>query len=80
MLLTCWALRLEPDIFFEDQINTIAVLDLVPCVTWSSTHWGHDKMAATFADDIFICIFLNKNILISNEISLKYVTWGLADN
>ena len=33
-----------------------------------------------FADDMFKCIFLNGNILISNKISLKYVPWGLIDN
>ena len=32
------------------------------------------------ADDMFQCVFLNKNIWMSNEISLKYVPWGLIDN
>ena len=30
-------------------------------------------MAATFADDIFKCIFLNENDRIRIQISLKYV-------
>ena len=33
-----------------------------------------------FADDMFKCIFLNENIWISNEISLKYIPRGLIDN
>ena len=33
-----------------------------------------------FPDDIFECIFLNEDTWISNEISLKYVPWGLIDN
>ena len=37
------------------------------------THWGWDKMAAIFADDIFWYIFLNENFWIANKISLKYV-------
>ena len=30
-------------------------------------------MAANFPDDIFKCIFLNENVLISLKISLKFV-------
>ena len=30
-------------------------------------------MAAIFVDDIFMCIFLNENFLISHKISLKYI-------
>ena len=37
-------------------------------------------MATVFADDIFICMFLNENFLISNKISFKYVPYGLIDN
>ena len=33
-----------------------------------------------FADDSFICIFLNENIGIWNKISLKYVPDGLISN
>ena len=32
-----------------------------------------DKMAATFSDDIFRCIFINDKFCISIEISLMYV-------
>ena len=35
------------------------------------THWGRDKMAAFFADDILKCIFLNGNSWIPNKISWK---------
>ena len=37
-------------------------------------------MAATLADDICKSISLNWNILILNEISLKYVSESLIDN
>ena len=43
------------------------------------TQWGRDKMAAIFADNIFICIFF-KNFKISHKISLKYVPYDLIDN
>ena len=33
-----------------------------------------------FADDYFKCIFLNKNVLILIEISLKFVTNGIINN
>ena len=33
-----------------------------------------------FADDIFKCIFLNENVWISIEISLKFVPKGPIDN
>ena len=51
-------------------------------IWWSGclTHWGRDKSAPIFADNIFICIFLNENFLISNETSLNYVICGLIDN
>ena len=37
-------------------------------------------MAAILADNIFKCIFLNENIRISIQISLKFVPNGLIDN
>ena len=37
-------------------------------------------MVAIFADDIFICIFLNENIWISINISLKFVPKGWINN
>ena len=33
-----------------------------------------------FSDDILSCIFMNENILISKDLSLKYVPWGLIAN
>ena len=44
------------------------------------THWGWDKLAALFADDIFKCIFLDEYIWILTDISLKFVPWGLINN
>ena len=37
-------------------------------------------MAAIFADDIFKCIFLNENVWILIEISLKFVPRDQIDN
>ena len=39
-----------------------------------------DKMAATFADDIFKCIFLYENIRILIQFSLKFVPEDPIDN
>ena len=39
-----------------------------------------DKMAETFADDIFKRIFLNENVKNSIQISLKFVAKGPNDN
>ena len=44
------------------------------------THWGQDKMAAFFPDDIFKWIFFNENVWISINISLKFVPRGLINN
>ena len=44
-------------------------------------HWGWDKMAFILQILlIFQLIFLNENFKISNDISLKYVPYGLVDN
>ena len=37
-------------------------------------------MADILADDIFKCIFLNENVRISIQISLKFVPKGRIDN
>ena len=37
-------------------------------------------MAASFADDIFECIFLDENLWIANGILLKYGPYGLIEN
>ena len=44
------------------------------------THLPQDKMAAMLADDIFKCIFLNENVSISIQISLKFAPKGSIDN
>ena len=44
------------------------------------THWGQDKMADIFADDIFKYIFLNENVWISINISLKFVRKDQINN
>ena len=44
------------------------------------THWGRDKMVKKFSDDIFKSIFLNENVWISINISLKFVPKGPINN
>ena len=46
----------------------------------NTTHLPLDKMADTFADDLFKHIFLNENVRISIEISLKLCPRGSNDN
>ena len=41
-----------------------------------STHLSLDKMVATFAGDIFRCIFMKEKFCILIEISLKFVPRG----
>ena len=45
-----------------------------------STQMRARKNGCLFADDIFKCIFLNENIRISNNISLKFVPKDLSNN
>ena len=47
---------------------------------YALTHLPLDKMAATFADNIFRCIFVNEKFCILIEISLKFVPKGPIDN
>ena len=44
------------------------------------THWGRDNMAAISQTTILRCIFLNENVWISVELSLKFVPKGPIDN
>ena len=44
------------------------------------THWGRDKICRYFADDIFKCIFLNANVWIPIQISLKFAPQGPINN
>ena len=52
-------------------------------ITWAMKllrHWGRDKMARHFPDDIFTCIFLNDNVWIFVKISLNFVPTGQINN
>ena len=44
------------------------------------THWGWDKNGRHFSDDIFKCIFLDKDMWFPLKISLMFVTRGLINN
>ena len=48
--------------------------------SFTSTHWGWDKMTAIFAYSIFSCILLNEKVWISIEISMKFVPECVVDN
>ena len=48
----------------------------ISCFGVMLTHLPLDKMAATFADDIFKCIFLNKKFCILIQISVKFIARG----
>ena len=41
---------------------------------------GQDKMAATWADDIFRFNFVNKDVSVSIKIPLNFVPKGAIDN
>ena len=43
------------------------------------SHWSLNKIADIFADNIFICIFMNENMHILIEISLKFVPMGVVN-
>ena len=45
-----------------------------------STHLHLDKMADTFADDFFKRIFLNENVRIPIQVSLRFVDNGSNGN
>ena len=49
-------------------------------IQFSLTHWGRDKMAPNFSDNIFKCIFFNENAWVSIKISLKFVPRGPINN
>ena len=50
----------------------------LPFKTKELTHWGWDKMADIFPDDIFK--HLNENVWISNTISMNFVSKGPIGN
>ena len=53
--------------------NVVNVLRLKIHTSRVLTHLPLDKMAAVLADDIYKCIFLNENVRIPIQISLKLV-------
>ena len=69
-----------------DVITHACPVKKIPEVTGSPglitllTHLPLDKMADTLADDTFKCIFLNENVRIMIQISLKFVPRDSNDN
>ena len=43
-------------------------------------HWGREKVAGIFPDEIFKSIFMNENAYISNKSSYKFVPKGPINN
>ena len=70
---------------YQINIRATSIIWLRPAlqlnISWTQTirlieHIeAETKWPPFFADDILICIFLNENIWISDQISLKYLTW-----
>ena len=56
------------------------VVEIHPQADDDLTHWGWDKMAAIFADDIFKMHFFNENLRILIHISLKFVSKSPINN
>ena len=57
--------------------------DYKPCINNLCIHHLHIEAETNgrhFPDDIFKCIFLNENVLISIKISLKFVPKGQINN
>ena len=50
------------------------------CTWYELTHWGRDKMATVSQTTLSNAIFLNENVRISIEISLKFVPEGPINN
>ena len=50
------------------------------CLFHSLTHWGRDKMAAISQKTLSIAFFVNENVRISIEFSLKFVPKGPINN
>ena len=53
-------------------VEVMAVYNNEPLPEPMSTHLPRDKMVASIADDIFRWNFMNENIYIVNQISLKF--------
>ena len=69
----------------QDNLSLTSNLSVTLVIfLWSTpfclTHWGQDKMAAIFTEDIFKCIFMNENVSIAIKISLKFVPKGPISN
>ena len=66
------ALKKTADEWFEREISNF--------IQYILTHYGLDKMAAIFANEMFLCVFLKENFRILHTISLKYVPYGAMDH
>ena len=76
----CWCLGdLRSQGISRHGINQI-IWNIPSLVSEELTHWGWDKMAATWADDIFKCNFINENVWVSIKIPLNFVPEGPINN
>ena len=68
-----------------ESCNSLIDLNEIYCGGWLGdqflvTHWGWDQMSIIFPEDIFKCIFLNKNVSVFIKISLKFLLEGPINN
>ena len=63
------------------EVNTVCLFTVPPCLCmWDINSLRPRQNGRHFVDDIFKCIFLNKNVWIPITISLKFVPKGPTDN
>ena len=67
-------------LIFYSEITSHLMFRYHRCIALVHWHTEVEKNRRHFADDIFKCIFLNVNVLISREIALKFVSYGPINN
>ena len=76
------------DSIWGSLLSLLITLQRIHCALWISSLQDAIRHGDTlaidtlrhFADDISRCIFVNGDFWISNNISLKYISYGLIDN
>ena len=67
-------------LIFYSEIPSHLMFRYHRCIALVHWHTEVERNRRHFADDIFKCIFLNVNVLISREIALKFVSYGPINN
>ena len=66
--------------YIYKKLNWKSLLQYGALIGSLLTYRGRGKIAIIFADDVFLCIFLNENFWNANKMSLKYVPRYTIDN